>query len=710
MYLGKKIIGLFTSMALLTVLTACETIARETPGARLSTAEGLPVTDSTAKVSDQIRGLQLNRKYALIVTIGQYSPATQWERINSGNDYGLIRSALEKQGFAAEDIHHLSDSAATREGILAAINDKLLLRAGPGDTVVFHYSGHGQQITDDNHDELDGYDEALVPYDAPQDENQNYQGERHLRDDELNQILNALRRAVGPDGDVLFTIDSCYSGTITRGQVAVRGTDKPLGLPQAGATSQADKASGMVEVGADDTSLASFTVLSAVRHNQLAEETKDGNRAVGSLSLAFSSGLERLRSSSATYRDLFDQVKKLVSMQGVNNQPQAEGSLDRQIFNGRRVGQKPYFEVSDYDISSRLITLNGGRLVGLLPGSVIQIHPPEARDIQSSSWWALGEVVDATPFTARVALSEVRSHDLEGGWAFVKAAAFGDIRLTVDVQGSTGWADDLRRQLRQYATGTRAVLEPASDAADITVRHVNVVGDPAQSGVIAESTLYGATLIGPLAPNRVTLVAEVLDHLKSYARNRYLRKLELTASAIDVRFDVAPCELKCSQGDPCNTGRECSCEREYHPDEYLSEGNIVKLKTGTGLRLRGKNYGREKAYVSLLDLISDGTVFPMWPRSNESIVEVALEPDQSFTSPLFAMCPPYGVDVLKLFATTEPVDFRLLVGDEQQRATRSSLSSLEALFGDALDGTRGAKPVIEEGLVNVFSVPITIVK
>jgi hypothetical protein len=31
---------------------------------------------------------------------------------------------------------------------------------------IFNSSGHGQQIQDDNGDELDGYDEALIPYDA----------------------------------------------------------------------------------------------------------------------------------------------------------------------------------------------------------------------------------------------------------------------------------------------------------------------------------------------------------------------------------------------------------------------------------------------------------------------------------------------------------------------------------------------------------------
>src|SRR6266446_6781346 len=129
-------------------------------------------------------------KRALIVAISAYPQAGGWGRIHSSNDIPLIRSALARHGFAAADIHELTDKAATRTGILRAIQTFLLDPARPGDVLVFHYSGHGQQITDDDGDELDGYDEALVPYDAPmvpRDAPAGYKGERHLRDDVINR-------------------------------------------------------------------------------------------------------------------------------------------------------------------------------------------------------------------------------------------------------------------------------------------------------------------------------------------------------------------------------------------------------------------------------------------------------------------------------------------------------------------------------------------
>ena len=80
---------------------------------------------------------------------------------------------------------------------------------------------------DDNGDEIDGYDESLVPYDAPMNYQKGvYEGENHLIDDEFGVLLSELREKVGPAGNVLTIIDACYSGTITRGKHSnrIRGT------------------------------------------------------------------------------------------------------------------------------------------------------------------------------------------------------------------------------------------------------------------------------------------------------------------------------------------------------------------------------------------------------------------------------------------------------------------------------------------------------
>lgn len=73
----------------------------------------------------------------------------------------------------------------------------------PGDSLVFHYSGHGSRQKDYNKDELDGFDETICPLD--------HETEGPIIDDEINAtIVRPL-----PRGAKLHAIiDSCYSGTV----------------------------------------------------------------------------------------------------------------------------------------------------------------------------------------------------------------------------------------------------------------------------------------------------------------------------------------------------------------------------------------------------------------------------------------------------------------------------------------------------------------
>jgi len=54
---------------------------------------------------------------------------------------------------------------ATRKNLEIAVTRWLPQVTRPGDMVVIYFSGHGSKLPDDNHDEADGQDELLVPYD-----------------------------------------------------------------------------------------------------------------------------------------------------------------------------------------------------------------------------------------------------------------------------------------------------------------------------------------------------------------------------------------------------------------------------------------------------------------------------------------------------------------------------------------------------------------
>ncbi|RZR72994.1 hypothetical protein BHM03_00019014 [Ensete ventricosum] len=72
-----------------------------------------------------------------------------------------------------------------------------------GDSLVFHFSGHGVQRLDPSGDEVDGLDEALCPLD--------FEANGSIVDDEINETLvRPLPRGV----KLHALVDSCHSGTV----------------------------------------------------------------------------------------------------------------------------------------------------------------------------------------------------------------------------------------------------------------------------------------------------------------------------------------------------------------------------------------------------------------------------------------------------------------------------------------------------------------
>lgn len=181
-------------------------------------------------------------RYALLIGIGNYPEESGWNTIHGNNDISIINDALLRQGFQEQNIIQLKDSIATKQNIIAAfiiLQDK----CQNGDIAYIHFSGHGQQVTDLNGDEGDGYDESWIPYDACKTyEPGKYEGQNHLVDDELNSYLTRLRARVGSKGKIVVVADACHSGSGSRGQsdeeVFIRGSKERFIIPNVNQTNK----------------------------------------------------------------------------------------------------------------------------------------------------------------------------------------------------------------------------------------------------------------------------------------------------------------------------------------------------------------------------------------------------------------------------------------------------------------------------------------
>uniref|UniRef100_A0A453JZV4 Uncharacterized protein n=1 Tax=Aegilops tauschii subsp. strangulata TaxID=200361 RepID=A0A453JZV4_AEGTS len=113
-----------------------------------------------------------------------------------------------KYGFPSDCILVLTDEERdpyrrpTRANILVAMR-WLVHGCSSGDSLVFHFSGHGDQEEDKDGDEQDGQDESICPLD--------WQLNGAIVDDEINE---AIVRPLVQGVRLHAIIDACRSGTV----------------------------------------------------------------------------------------------------------------------------------------------------------------------------------------------------------------------------------------------------------------------------------------------------------------------------------------------------------------------------------------------------------------------------------------------------------------------------------------------------------------
>ena len=140
--------------------------------------------------------LGTGRTVGVFVGISDYP--TQNDLEYCASDAARVQQAFVNAGIMAPaDTVVLTDHRATRAAVTSAI-DRLTRQLGRGDMLVFFFSGHGNRVSDQDGDELDGLDETIALYDGG------------MSDDELAALL-----AQGPQRE-LVALDSCYSGGFQR--------------------------------------------------------------------------------------------------------------------------------------------------------------------------------------------------------------------------------------------------------------------------------------------------------------------------------------------------------------------------------------------------------------------------------------------------------------------------------------------------------------
>lgn len=230
-------------------------------------------------------------KRALLIGISDYPtvkghPELEWCDIHGANDIVTLTPTLKKQGFK---ITSLTDSKATAVNIRKAFH-QLEASATTGDLIYIHFSGHGQAVEDKNGDEIDGWDEAIIPYDARIKYTKGtYEGENHILDDELESYFTAIRNKIGRGGYLYIILDACHMGGASRGdeeeedEIFIRGTDNGFSPSGKRYIPKIDRR-GNMKVSSSGGNLSGICILEACRAYQTNAEIKQNGKYYGPLS------------------------------------------------------------------------------------------------------------------------------------------------------------------------------------------------------------------------------------------------------------------------------------------------------------------------------------------------------------------------------------------------------------------------------------------
>lgn len=583
-------------------------------------------------------------QHSIIFALSDYwKYGHRWHDINSNNDAELLKEALLSQGFGSDNIHVITNSE-TKEDILDAIDNIAIKSARSGDFIHIHFSGHGQQVADTNGDEIDGYDEALVPLSAPSshkyknksDKEVIYNGNRHLIDDEFGEALQAVRKHLGPEGELLVTIDACHSGTSTRGIGLARGSairiEPENYVPKQELISDNNWLS--TEVSADN--LARMVTFYASSSQELNYEYRadDGNH-YGPLSYAVSSAISQGYLNSS-FEELFYKVKQNMIEIAPNQSPFADG-LDVKGLNGESSLTTHW--ITDW-ISENEFELSSGFLMGIREGSIVEgITPTGAR------------------WTARIAESgptKSKGKVIGKGGSEISSANFVKLILPKFDNAGSICLDVHRKDDIETLKSSLGQFNFSEEGCSFQLSLNNNQLDVYNSrGVQLESFVPKRDSNGQLSGQSLDSVREVLTEA---ANAQILTEVSLDDPALNATLDYYLLTPKEGVSQPAKLSDFIARER------LVSINEVLKIKEGAFLEFRVTNKSSVPIHYALIDIMPNSEFSLLIPRPGKSSDEFYLEPGQSNErrNQFFQIGPPYGLETMKLIISEKPIDWNSL--------------------------------------------------
>lgn len=667
-------------------------------------------------------------KFALLVGINEYLDKKINNLSGCENDVKLMRDMLsELYGFkAGSDIRELVSSSKkaadkpTKDGILNAFKQHLIenarrykeenkLTVDKGATIVFYYSGHGSHLPDQpgSNEEADGRDETIVPMDS------SFEGSKDIRDDDLNDLFNELRRHTT---NITFIFDSCHSGTATRG-FGNRSIERRA--LEAGTRSNGED----VPLNETMDESESYVTISGSLPNEKSQEDLLVNPQSKKMEmngyLTYYLVQELRNTPDATYRDVMQRVKMAVTKKNSDQHPQVEGDIDRVFFGSKESRGRRAIAIKEIKKEGRgsIFTIESGRITGAYPGGTVAIYSPKARELSGNTdLLGSGTIVEPTDdFTATVRTVEL---DVPQNAKIVLANPyFSDEKRTIaldksdspvmnrlaekleqndyvkpkDVKGLSNQVKALasqRNSSNQRNSSSQndwKVAVVRGKYREFTLGNSQATKDTATPKEDEEVYFLASRNGNPLFNFWVRTDDEKADEEIEKALEKFVRVENLltlgNAAASETNQGITLKLVKLKSAAPPSVGsKDCNVvEDPTAQPSILNPGDFFYLEI--------TNQTGEKMFPYLYSIGTNGEIKLLYPPPG---TEDALSNGNSVKTwgarkcMIYRATTPYGMETFKLIATSQPFNGKLLESPAIARGVRSGgASPLERLLSQA---------------------------
>lgn len=558
----------------------------------------------------------------------------------------------------------------TYQNIVTAFK-KLTQEAQPGEQIFILNSSHGARAkTIFPKLKSNGLDEALVPTDIGNTE------ARYLRDVELAHLLKAMT-----DKGLIVTIvlDCCHSGGATRGRnigkVMVRGvseidtaqrpTDSLVAsIEELAATWESqgrNRSTRNLKEGGSEWLLQpeGYTFLAACRaHESAYEYPFDGNESNGALTYWLLDSLKDI-GPGLTYKMLYDRILAKIHTQFEDQTPQLEGDAQRTVFGCEQVIQPFTATVQEIVPDKKQLRLNIGMAQGIGEGACFAIYPPLCIDFGNlkerqaiaavetlggdNSWATISELLNDQ---AVIQIEQGAKAVLLNVGEIPMVHKVGLAKSLVEEPRLKTVMDLLKNDLDLTAGFVEAADENMGEVVDyqIDINHLDEYEIWDSAGVLLPN-LHPALKI-----NEPDSARRLVERLVQLAKYHSLLKLEnyddLSPLTHKLKVALLGHQAKFLRGQPIKP----LSFKETPPALQTGEWTFVQIT----------NKSSKPLNVAVLDFQPDWGVSQVYP--SQSNFET-IDPGDKRIIPLKASLPgdyQSGIDVIKVFGTVGPTNFRWL--------------------------------------------------